>query len=120
MFFRFDALEAARILKKDAILISANTGPEHLIELRQHLYDNVKIEKSTALEVHEDRLEHIASEHVKHQIDLHKQTEIEQLLTMTPHYWRAKPEKKSALSKLEHLTVSLDIRFDIYRRTDVF
>ena len=119
LFFRFDASEAARILKEDAILISANTGPAHLIELREHLYDEVKIEKSATLEIHEQRLEHIASEHVKHQIELHSQTEIEQLLTMTPHYWRAKPEKKSALTKLEYLKVSLDIRFDVYRRTNI-
>lgn len=118
LFFRFDAHEAARILKEDAILISANTGPAHLIELREHVYDEVKIEKTAALEVHEQRLEQIASEHVKHQIELHSQTEIEQLLTMTPHYWRAKPEKKSALAKLEYLKVSLDIRFDVYRRTN--
>jgi len=117
LFFRFDAHEVARTLKTDAILISANTGPEHLIELREHLYDDVKTEKVETSFTDNDRLDHLCTKNIKHQIELNSHTEIEQLLSMTPHYWRAKPEKKQALSSLEYLKVSLDIRFDIYRRT---
>ncbi|MFT6328003.1 MAG: 23S rRNA (guanine745-N1)-methyltransferase, partial [Crocinitomicaceae bacterium] len=107
----------ARTLKTGAILISANTGTEHLIELRQHLYDDVKTDKPEAKISNENRLEHIKSVNIKQQINLHSQIEIEQLLTMTPHYWRVTQEKKQALSALEQLKVSLDIQFDIYRRT---
>jgi 23S rRNA (guanine745-N1)-methyltransferase len=117
LFFRFDAYEVARTLKTGAILISANTGTEHLIELRQHLYDDVKTDKPEAKISNENRLEHIKSVNIKQQINLHSQIEIEQLLTMTPHYWRVTQEKKQALSALEQLKVSLDIQFDIYRRT---
>jgi len=117
LFFRFDAHEVARILKTDAILISANTGTEHLIELRQHLYNEVKTDKPEAKISNESRLEHLKTVNIKHKIELNSQIEIEQLLTMTPHYWRVTQEKKQALSTLDHLEVSLDIQFDIYRRT---
>ncbi|MFT7185182.1 MAG: 23S rRNA (guanine745-N1)-methyltransferase [Pseudohongiellaceae bacterium] len=117
LFFRFDAHEVARILKTDAILISANTGAKHLIELRQHLYDEVKTDKPEAKSPNESRLAHIKSVNIRQQINLYSQIEIEQLLTMTPHYWRVTQEKKQALSALNQLKVSLDIQFDIYRRT---
>jgi len=117
LFFRFDAHEAARVLKSDAILISANTGIEHLIELRSHLYDEVKTDKPEAKITNESRLEHLNTVNIKHPIALTSPIEIEQLLTMTPHYWRVTKEKKQALSALDHLEVTLDIQFDIYRRT---
>jgi len=117
LFFRFDAHEVARILKPDAILVSANTGIKHLIELRQHLYNDVKTDKSEVKLSNESRLEHIKTVNMKQQITLNSHIEIEQLLAMTPHYWRVTQEKKQALSALEHLEVSLDIQFDIYRRT---
>jgi len=117
LFFRFDAHEVARILKTDAILISANTSVEHLIELRNHLYDEVKSEKPEIRITNESRLEHLNTINIKHSIILNSQIEIEQLLTMTPHYWRVTQEKKQALSTLDQLKVSLDIQFDIYRRT---
>jgi 23S rRNA (guanine745-N1)-methyltransferase len=118
LFFRFDAHEVARILKTDAILISANTGTEHLIELRQHLYNDVKTDKPEVRTSNESRLEHLKTVNIKHQIKLNSYIEIEQLLTMTPHYWRVTQEKKQALSTLDHLEVSLDIQFDVYRRTN--
>jgi len=118
LFFRFDAHEVARILKTDAILISANTGTEHLIELRRHLYDDVKVDKPELKISNESRLDHLKTVNIKHTISLNSHIEIEQLLTMTPHYWRVTQEKKQALSALDHLEVSLDIQFDIYRRTN--
>jgi 23S rRNA (guanine745-N1)-methyltransferase len=117
LFFRFDAKEVARTLKTDAILITANTGSEHLIELRNHLYNDVKIDKPEARISNENRLEHLKTVHLKHSITLNSSLEIEQLLTMTPHYWRATQAKKQALFSLNHLQVGLDIEFNIYRRT---
>ena len=117
LFFRFDAHEVARVLKSGAVLISANTGANHLIELRQHLYDNVKIDKPEPKITNESRLEHLKTVAIKYPIKLNSQIEIEQLLAMTPHYWRVTQEKKQALNTLDHLVVSLDIQFNIYRRT---
>ena len=117
LFFRFDPNEVARILKEDAILISASTGPEHLIELREHLYNDVRIDKPEAKISNENRLEHLKTINIKHSITLNSSLEIEQLLTMTPHYWRATQAKKQALFSLNHLQVSLEVQFNIYRRT---
>mgnify|MGYP001943232650 CR=1 FL=1 len=117
LFFRFDAHEVSRILKTDGILICANTGANHLIELREHLYDNVKIDKSEAKITDEARLEHIETVSIKHSLKLTNNTEITQLLTMTPHYWRVTNDKKLALEKLNDLEVNLDIQLDVYRRT---
>ena len=117
LFFRFDANEVARILKTDGILISADTGPEHLIELRKHLYDDVKVDKPEVKVSNECRLEHLKTINIKQTITLNSSLEIEQLLTMTPHYWRATQAKKQALFSLDYLQVSLDIQFNIYRRT---
>lgn len=118
LFFRFDAHEVARVLKTDGILVTANTGTEHLIELRQHLYDEVKTDKPEAKITNESRLEHLETVNIKQEITLLSTLEIEQLLSMTPHFWRVTQKKKSDLSKLEVLKVSLDIQLNFYRRTN--
>jgi len=95
-------------------LILANTGPNHLIELRNAVYDDIKPEKDINIVNNSGALTHIKKESLHHRISLTRTEEILQLLSMTPHYWRAKPVKKAALSELNKLDLTIDIQFDIF------
>jgi 23S rRNA (guanine745-N1)-methyltransferase len=118
LFFHFDLKEISRILKPGGILVLANTGANHLIELRQLIYDEVKEEKSPQFDPTNHDLEHIKTHKFRQQKTLSDTTEIMQLLSMTPHYWRTKPEKKKALNLINRLNLSLDIQFDIFKKCD--
>jgi len=114
LFFHFNLAEIQRILRPGGILILANTGPNHLIELRNAVYDDIKPEKDINIVNNSGALTHIKKESLHHRISLTRTEEILQLLSMTPHYWRAKPVKKAALSELNKLDLTIDIQFDIF------
>lgn len=103
------------VLKENGYLICVTTGEEHLIELRRYLYDEIKPsffapEKTLA--------EHFSlhSQHqVKYQNTLESQQQIQDLLLMTPHQWRARAENKEALTALDQLTVTVDAMISVFR-----
>jgi len=117
LFFHFDLEEIERILKPEGIAILVNTGPNHLIELRKAVYDEIKEEKDVQIINHTKNLKHHKAETFQQNISLSNSKEILQLLAMTPHYWRAKPEKKDALSSLSTLDLTLDVQLDIFIKT---
>jgi len=117
LFFHFDLKEIQRILKPKGIAILVNTGPNHLIELRKAVYDELKEEKGIQIINNTESLRHHKTECFQQKISLNNTKEILQLLAMTPHYWRAKPEKKNALSTLTKLDLTLDVQFDLFIKT---
>ncbi len=114
LFFHFDLTEIKRILKQDACFIMVTTGPSHLIELREKIYDTLKEEKIKDFSLMSKGLQHTKTLTLKTQKNLSSSTDILSLLTMTPHYWRCTQEKKHKLELLTELNVTLDIQFDIF------
>ncbi|MCR8923957.1 methyltransferase domain-containing protein [Dasania sp. GY-MA-18] len=101
--------EFKRVLKNDGLLIVASTGQRHLIELREKLYQTVS---SEALDPCQKLAAHFTKSHeqnISYTLDLNSSESITDLLSMTPHYWRATVEKKQQLSQLSQLTVTIDI-----------
>lgn len=116
LFFHFDLNEIDRILKPGGYLILVNTGPLHLIELRELIYDELKPEKKPYFDPLPSGIHHVETQNLKSNIKLTNTQEIKDLLAMTPHYWRAKPEKKAALEQFNSLDVCIDIQFDIFAK----
>lgn len=101
--------ELFRCLKNNGLLIVASTGKDHLIELREILYDKVN---ETTLQVESKLQKHfkqLSQKAIQFTIQLNDQQSINDLLTMTPHYWKATPESKMRLISYNELTVSIDI-----------
>tara|TARA_R110001592_G_scaffold52649_5_gene161248 strand:- start:4444 stop:5352 length:909 start_codon:yes stop_codon:yes gene_type:complete len=114
LFFHFDLAEVARILKQDGYFIMATTGPNHLIELREQIYDKVKEEKLKDFSGINNGLSHSKTLSLKTSQSLDSSEDILSLLAMTPHYWRCTQEKKQGLEALPKLELTLDIQFDIF------
>tara|TARA_R110001592_G_scaffold168705_1_gene404977 strand:+ start:8104 stop:8994 length:891 start_codon:yes stop_codon:yes gene_type:complete len=114
LFFHFDLDEVKRILKQDGHFIMATTGPNHLIELRELIYDKVKEEKLKDFSQATNGIQHIKTLELKTSQKLTCREDILSLLAMTPHYWRCTQDKKHSLAALSELYVSIDIQFDIF------
>lgn len=106
--------EFARVLKPGGLLLRATAGPEHLLALRSLLYDEVeeKTPPSTSVTgfdlAHRERLQFTFAELA--------QPAIGQLLTMTPHGFRASRDARERVLALETLSVGVDITIEYFSR----
>ncbi len=116
VFSRIDWQEFARILKPGGQLLVLNPGAEHLWELRQHIYTDVRPYPEDKL-LGQMPAEFVLSEQVpvEDQLQLATSATILDLLAMTPHYWHIKPEQRAQLETLQQLSCRLDMR--LYRFT---
>jgi len=119
LFCRLDYEEVLRILKTEGICIVATTGPNHLIELRELIYDKLKSDP-VPLSEHSDlstELQIIAQENIKNSVIINSSEMINNLLLMTPHYWRSTLSAHQKIAKLQQLTVTIDIAFTVLKKT---
>ena len=116
LFFHFDLQEVLRVLKKNGLFILVSAGENHLIELRELLYDTIKHEQKRVVSNKTMDLVHVNHTRLEQNFTLENSHSIQQLLTMTPHFWRSKPEKKQALNKITTLNLNLDITFDVFMK----
>ena len=116
LFFHFDLEEITRVLKRQGHFIMVTTGPDHLIELREIIYDTVKEETTKDFSHIQGDLPHIKTLYFKETKTLSTKEDILSLLAMTPHYWRCTLEKKQYLESLSELRITVDIQFDIFSK----
>jgi 23S rRNA (guanine745-N1)-methyltransferase len=119
LFSPIPAQEFQRCLKADGHLIIASTGPQHLLELRELLYDNVDTSSLNTANALAPQFSPAANgrENIQYGINLQDSSSIQDLLAMTPHYWRAPALKKNQLSNIEELSISIDIQLNCYSIT---
>lgn len=100
----------AKVLKPNATVILVNTGLDHLIELRQRVYENVK---SQAFDPSATMLQHgyelNGEQKLKFKTKLTSSQQIIDLLQMTPHWWRVQPSALAKLEQLDELEITVDI-----------
>ncbi|MCP4465542.1 MAG: methyltransferase domain-containing protein [Halieaceae bacterium] len=114
LFSPLPATEFLRCLKPEGHLLIAATGQQHLIELRQQLYDRVKEDAYDPGKDLGDCFQLDRSTTIEQTITLKQSQQILDLLAMTPHYWRSTPEKKQQLSLLENIALTVDIQLQCY------
>ncbi|RKZ82810.1 MAG: hypothetical protein DRR19_20065 [Candidatus Parabeggiatoa sp. nov. 1] len=115
LFSPFYEESAKKVLAKPGIIIQAVPLTNHLLELRQVLYKEVNINhtaKNILTQAKYFKLEE--TKILNHSIHLSDQASIQDIFSMTPHYWRTSPERKRELSLLQQLDVTLEIEFRIY------
>jgi 23S rRNA (guanine745-N1)-methyltransferase len=110
MFAFYSVNEVERILNNNGIAIIFRAGKNHLIELKSILYNELSLKDSN----HEfDNARYIIDKQNLHcKIEVKSNEDIENLLLMTPHYWKTKLENKELLKYYNSLICTLDV--DIY------
>lgn|SRR5690554_1755380 len=112
IFSPIDWAEAERVLAPGGAVLRIGPHSDHLLELREKLYDKVyHYDDSKHLQHVPVNMQLIHSETLRFKLTLDEAQARENLLAMTPHGWRASTEKRQAV--INHpLTTTVAIRYD--------
>lgn len=102
--------EVHRILTPQGTFFVMTPNSQHLIELRETLFDEIKpIDDSKILEKSKNFFDIHSSIPFSFTIHLKSSCDIENLLKMTPYYWRCLPHKKMLLLSKQELKLTVDV-----------
>ncbi|MCK4705697.1 MAG: methyltransferase domain-containing protein [Gammaproteobacteria bacterium] len=116
-FHSFDGFK--KILKPKAKLILVEPGKKHLQELRDIIYAEPSSEKSASKSTDENDYTLIDTQTLEFKICLTNNPQILDLLSMTPHLFRANSEGKSSIENMDSLDLTTDIMFKIFEYNPV-
>jgi len=105
--------EIERCLEDDGYMIHVTANNKHLIEFKQLIYDEVKIKSDEFIRLPFPVIE---SYDFKKTIHLKTREDTLNLLSMTPHYYHIKKEKRHILDTLGEFDVTIDIRITVYKK----
>lgn len=111
-FTPIDTNEITRVLKDEGILITTKVGKNHLIELKQAIYDEVYFNDNEPIK--DNRLTLIDSLIISFKIYLTNNEDITNLFNMTPYANHSSLLSKERIKKLNSLTVTCEFNIDIY------
>ncbi|PIE45602.1 MAG: rRNA (guanine-N1)-methyltransferase [Gammaproteobacteria bacterium] len=107
------AAEFFRIIKPRGYLMTLDVGGHHLLELRQIIYPDLKPFREKPLL--DKRYFHCQrQEMLSYQVEFNA-VQLGQLMTMTPHLYRASYEGKSAIQSQTMLTTTIDVQLRLYQ-----
>lgn len=114
VFAPVDAQSFHRVLKQDGFLIKVGPGRQHLLEMKQVLYDKVYENDDAVAEY--DGFAHAKRIVKTQQIELTSNLEIRSLFQMTPYYWKSPKQSAGKLKAMDDLPLTTQFCFDIYKR----
>ncbi len=101
-------------LKPDGKVILVEPGDKHLQELREIIYSEPPAEK-IATKSGEDDYSLNDTHALEFKINLNSNEQIMNLLTMTPHLFRANSKGKSSIETMDSLCLTADIMFSVFK-----
>jgi len=114
--FGFPVLaEFARVLKPGGLLLLADAGAEHLIELRRILYPEIH-PYADSRDAAIDGFTLLRQQSLRFGFALQSAESIQALLAMTPHIHKASYAGRQAVQQLQQIALSADINLRWYRK----
>jgi 23S rRNA (guanine745-N1)-methyltransferase len=116
--FGFPVFESfLAVLREGGVLLTVNAGPQHLVELREVLYPAVTHSESRVVSLAQAAgFSAGETSTLLFKTDPLSQLEINQLLSMTPHLFRASSEGRKRSALLDHLPVTVDVVFNLFHK----
>ena len=109
-FPRFD--EFRRIIAPAGLVVCANAGPDHLLELRELLYDDVAVrDRHPALP---EGFACTDRRRLRYRVEALGQDAIADLLLMTPHMFRAPRQGRERVAACPQLAVTVDVTLSVF------
>lgn len=114
IFSPFNWQEAMRTLTQQGGILRLGPTRDHLIELREKLYDDVRhYQDGKHLLQVPDELTLTQTDYLTYTLSLSCAKDRQNLLAMTPHGWRASNEKRTAVID-NTLSVTVSVRYDYF------
>lgn len=100
----------ARALRSGGSVVMIDPGPDHLIELRRIIYDEVRQSPPPSIETATEHGLRLESEHpLRFETPELGKTQLMDLLAMTPHLYRASQKGRKAAEQIEGLSLTVDL-----------
>ena len=106
LFAPFQEDEFSRIIKKDGVILTAVAGENHLIELKEILYDTPY--KNDEAPPKTEKLIMKEKRKVSKKVTLQSREDIDALFKMTPYYYHTSDKDKAKLEGIESLEVTTE------------
>ena len=107
--------EYARVLKPGGWYLQVIAGPEHLMGLKHIIYPEIlRKEKVLHADLAGLRLER--TETLEFSFTLEDHAQVQNLLSMTPHFWRISKDGAARLAAADRLTDTAQVIFNLYRK----
>ncbi len=116
LFSRLMPEPMAQALKPGGLLLLAWPGDDHLIELRRHIYADVRPSSYDPLSQLGELFSLEGQQTVQYRFTLNDSDSIQTLLGMTPHSQRLAPAARDALAALTQLELTLDVNLAVLKR----
>ncbi len=104
LFAPFHDAEFSRVLKPDGRLYSVIPGADHLIEMKEQVYETPYRNDEAAPET--QRLRLLGRETVKQQVRIGRE-DLKELFSMTPYYYRTSVENRAKLDRVEQMDLTV-------------
>ena len=98
--------EYLRVLKKGGRLITVTPMGNHLMELKEAVYDNPY--KNAYVDPARDGFKLVSTKEIKYSVELKCQGDIMSLFSMTPYYYNTSQSDRNKLNSIENMTVGLE------------
>lgn len=106
--------EFYRVLSADGVLIRALPMENHLLGLKQAVYETALLNPAPVTEI--EGFELLEAVPVQYSVTLDTSEDIWNLFTMTPYYYKTGKSDQEKLRKLEHLTTQVEIIVLTYKK----
>jgi len=116
LFSRIIPKEYSRLLKDDGHLLIVSSGEDHLIDIKEVVYDKVK---KDFYRPEKDLMEYFSSKkvvEVKYREEIRTKEDIKNLFDMTPYRWTSPKEGVDRLFKLDSLEVTVNANIDVFSK----
>ena len=116
LFSRVDWKVSAQIAAKQGYLVLAAAHDDHLLGLREKIYQTVRRHDSEKFIKTAESFWNLHDQiDVQFDLDLCDNASINALLGMTPYFWSLPAEKREALKGLQHLQTPVNVRLYIFK-----
>ncbi len=103
--------ELRRTLKEDGKIIHVTANPNHLIEFKHLIYDEIKVKSDKFIRLDlpvVEQYDFTVKENIENPED------VLNLFKMTPHYYHVSADKRHVIDELSALEITIDIKITVY------
>lgn len=115
VFSPIDIEECNRVLRDNGVLVKVFPNANHLIQFKKIIYSEITDKSYEQYKVDTADMKFIQEQDVKFDVELNKK-DIENLLEMTPHFWRVKEERKAQLYTYDSIVTTIDVCIGVFKK----